>query len=396
MVVIVRRLLTGSYRDGLLVNKIKKRKDQVLFLLIWGSSPMDTAQWPQEIVVKPLEDIVTNTCPKPQPPQPQQQPAVGAAGGAERKARPEKDQAINCPRCNSINTKFCYYNNYSLTQPRFFCKGCRRYWTEGGSLRNIPVGGGSRKNKRSHSTSISSSSDISNNHSDSTQTASKKHLSDHHHHHLLSMSQGLTGQNPKFLETTQQDLNLGFPPHGMITTNFTDLIHNIGSSNNNNNNNNKSAINNNPLLGSSCSATSAMASSSLDLIRNNSNNGNSSNSSFMGFPVHNQDPASAGFSMQDHYKPCSTNTTLLGFSLDHHHNSGFHGGFQGGEEGGESVDDVNGRHLFPFEDLKLPVSSSSATVNVDINDHQKRASGAEAAATSAGYWTGMLSGGSWC
>ncbi|XP_058751930.1 dof zinc finger protein DOF3.5-like [Vicia villosa] len=54
----------------------------------------------------------------------------------------------NCPRCGSSNTKFCYYNNYSLTQPRYFCKGCRRYWTKGGSLRNVPVGGGCRKNRR--------------------------------------------------------------------------------------------------------------------------------------------------------------------------------------------------------------------------------------------------------
>ncbi|KAJ4880286.1 Dof zinc finger protein DOF4.6 [Raphanus sativus] len=116
----------------------------------------------------------------------------------------------------------------------------------------------------------------------------------------------------------------------------------------------------------------------------------------MGFPVHNQGPTSEGFSMQDHYKPSNSNTTLLGFSLDHHDdNSGFHGGFQGGEER-EDGDDVNGRHLFPFEDLKLPVSSSSATINVDVNDHQKRTSGGDAAATSGGYWTGMLSGGSWC
>ncbi|THU56641.1 hypothetical protein C4D60_Mb11t19380 [Musa balbisiana] len=67
----------------------------------------------------------------------------------ERRARPQKEQALSCPRCNSTNTKFCYYNNYSLTQPRYLCKSCRRYWTEGGSLRNVPVGGGSRKNKRS-------------------------------------------------------------------------------------------------------------------------------------------------------------------------------------------------------------------------------------------------------
>ncbi|KAL1556386.1 dof zinc finger protein 1-like isoform X1 [Salvia divinorum] len=66
-----------------------------------------------------------------------------------RKMMPQKERALNCPRCNSTNTKFCYYNNYSLSQPRYFCKTCRRYWTEGGSLRNIPVGGGSRKNKAS-------------------------------------------------------------------------------------------------------------------------------------------------------------------------------------------------------------------------------------------------------
>ncbi|XWS24999.1 hypothetical protein CRYUN_Cryun27aG0032900 [Craigia yunnanensis] len=59
--------------------------------------------------------------------------------------------APNCPRCASANTKFCYYNNYSLSQPRYFCKGCRRYWTKGGSLRNVPVGGGCRKSRRGKS-----------------------------------------------------------------------------------------------------------------------------------------------------------------------------------------------------------------------------------------------------
>ncbi|KAK6115075.1 hypothetical protein DH2020_007344 [Rehmannia glutinosa] len=60
--------------------------------------------------------------------------------------------APNCPRCASSNTKFCYYNNYSLSQPRYFCKGCRRYWTKGGSLRNVPVGGGCRKSRRARAT----------------------------------------------------------------------------------------------------------------------------------------------------------------------------------------------------------------------------------------------------
>ncbi|KAL6967353.1 hypothetical protein U1Q18_033163 [Sarracenia purpurea var. burkii] len=76
----------------------------------------------------------------------------------EKKARPQPEQALKCPRCDSTNTKFCYYNNYSLTQPRYFCKSCRRYWTKGGTLRNVPVGGGCRKNKRSSLSSSSSSS----------------------------------------------------------------------------------------------------------------------------------------------------------------------------------------------------------------------------------------------
>lgn len=74
----------------------------------------------------------------------------------EKKVKPQHEQPLKCPRCNSTNTKFCYYNNYSLTQPRYFCKACKRYWTKGGSLRSVPVGGGSRKNKRSSLSSMSS------------------------------------------------------------------------------------------------------------------------------------------------------------------------------------------------------------------------------------------------
>jgi hypothetical protein len=76
----------------------------------------------------------------------QMHPAAAAA--ADRRLRPQHDQPLKCPRCESTHTKFCYYNNYSLSQPRYFCKTCRRYWTKGGSLRNVPVGGGCRKNKR--------------------------------------------------------------------------------------------------------------------------------------------------------------------------------------------------------------------------------------------------------
>ncbi|KAF8011619.1 hypothetical protein BT93_J2029 [Corymbia citriodora subsp. variegata] len=67
---------------------------------------------------------------------------------------PEQEQ-LKCPRCDSTNTKFCYYNNYNLSQPRHFCKSCRRYWTKGGALRNIPVGGGTRKATKRASSSKS-------------------------------------------------------------------------------------------------------------------------------------------------------------------------------------------------------------------------------------------------
>ncbi|KAL4393214.1 hypothetical protein HN51_046384 [Arachis hypogaea] len=88
----------------------------------------------------------------------------------EKKARPQEQ--LNCPRCNSTNTKFCYYNNYSLTQPRYFCKTCRRYWTEGGSLRNVPVGGGSRKNKIKINTNNNNNNNNSSSSSSTTSTPS--------------------------------------------------------------------------------------------------------------------------------------------------------------------------------------------------------------------------------
>nr|XP_043625670.1 dof zinc finger protein DOF1.4-like [Erigeron canadensis] len=66
---------------------------------------------------------------------------------SRRKDRTQQSDPLKCPRCESTNTKFCYYNNYNKTQPRYFCKACKRHWTKGGSIRNIPIGGG-RTNKR--------------------------------------------------------------------------------------------------------------------------------------------------------------------------------------------------------------------------------------------------------
>lgn len=78
-----------------------------------------------------------------------------SAPAAANMPLPPPEQSLKCPRCDSPNTKFCYYNNYSLSQPRHFCKTCRRYWTKGGALRNVPVGGGCRKNKKSKSSALS-------------------------------------------------------------------------------------------------------------------------------------------------------------------------------------------------------------------------------------------------
>ena len=65
----------------------------------------------------------------------------------QQQQQTQPSEPLKCPRCDSINTKFCYYNNYNKSQPRHFCRACKRHWTKGGTLRNVPVGGG-RKNKR--------------------------------------------------------------------------------------------------------------------------------------------------------------------------------------------------------------------------------------------------------
>lgn len=70
---------------------------------------------------------------------------------SQEKTLKKPDKILPCPRCNSMDTKFCYYNNYNVNQPRHFCKNCQRYWTAGGTMRNVPVGAGRRKNKNSAS-----------------------------------------------------------------------------------------------------------------------------------------------------------------------------------------------------------------------------------------------------
>lgn len=75
----------------------------------------------------------------------------GETSNSQDKNLKKPDKILPCPRCNSMDTKFCYYNNYNVNQPHHFCKNCQRYWTAGGTMRNVPVGAGRRKNKNSSS-----------------------------------------------------------------------------------------------------------------------------------------------------------------------------------------------------------------------------------------------------
>ncbi|MCO5570163.1 hypothetical protein L7F22_023880 [Adiantum nelumboides] len=73
-----------------------------------------------------------------------------AKGDESMDQAPKKpDKPIPCPRCQSLDTKFCYFNNYNVNQPRHFCKNCQRYWTAVGTLWNVPVGARRHKNKHS-------------------------------------------------------------------------------------------------------------------------------------------------------------------------------------------------------------------------------------------------------
>ncbi|XP_027351621.1 cyclic dof factor 2 [Abrus precatorius] len=81
----------------------------------------------------------------------EEQGEQGETSNSQDKNLKKPDKILPCPRCNSMDTKFCYYNNYNVNQPRHFCKNCQRYWTAGGTMRNVPVGAGRRKNKNSTS-----------------------------------------------------------------------------------------------------------------------------------------------------------------------------------------------------------------------------------------------------
>ncbi|CAL5351277.1 unnamed protein product [Camellia sinensis] len=159
------------------LQKRERKKDQEI-TMVFPSIPayLDPSNWQQQ-QPNPQTGGGTGGNPHlllpPPPPPPPPTPAqthAGSGGPGSGSIRPGSmadrarmanipmpEAALKCPRCDSTNTKFCYFNNYSLTQPRHFCKTCRRYWTRGGALRNVPVGGGCRRNKRSKGSSSSKS-----------------------------------------------------------------------------------------------------------------------------------------------------------------------------------------------------------------------------------------------
>lgn len=268
----------------------------------------------------------------------------------ERRARPQKDQALNCPRCNSTNTKFCYYNNYSLSQPRYFCKTCRRYWTEGGSLRNVPVGGGSRKNKRSTPSTPTSTTP-------SSSSAPTKKVPD------LTITPNFpqsASQDPKIHQG--QDLNLAYPPAEDYNTvsKFIEVPYNTELE--------KSGLQN-PTSSSTTSSSHQL--SAMELLKSGINASSRGINSFM--PMYNT--STGGFPLQEFKPPPGLNFSLEGFE------NGY-GGLQGIQEG-----PTGARILFPVEDLKQQVPTTTNEF-----DHQQNRSQGD---STHGYWNGMLGGGSW-
>lgn len=112
---------------------------------------------------------------------------VASSHQQQQQQQPQQPQPqLKCPRCDSSNTKFCYYNNYSLSQPRHFCKACKRYWTRGGTLRNVPVGGSYRKNKRVKRPSTATATTVSTTSSSSPNNSHQiSHFSSMNHHPLF-------------------------------------------------------------------------------------------------------------------------------------------------------------------------------------------------------------------
>ncbi|KAF8766278.1 hypothetical protein HU200_007792 [Digitaria exilis] len=135
--------------------------------------------------------------PRPRQHQQQQQSSQDTAE-ARAAAAASSAPPLPCPRCRSRNTKFCYFNNYNVNQPRHFCKDCHRYWTAGGALRNVPVGAGRRKNRPLGPVVVSGAGAVVQAH----------HLQQHHQHRAAVAAAAAAAA------AGAAGFVLGFPGHG--------------------------------------------------------------------------------------------------------------------------------------------------------------------------------------
>ncbi|XP_044496951.1 dof zinc finger protein DOF1.4-like [Mangifera indica] len=118
----------------------------------------------------------------------------------------QQAEPLKCPRCDSTNTKFCYYNNYNKSQPRHFCKTCKRHWTKGGTLRNVPVGGG-RKNKRLKASNKATNTNTNTTTTSSTATAASSDTSNRVNNTQLGVQCQQPRQNLSFAIGDQRNLS---------------------------------------------------------------------------------------------------------------------------------------------------------------------------------------------
>ncbi|XP_057722127.1 cyclic dof factor 3-like [Arachis stenosperma] len=135
------------------------------------------------------------------------------ATNEEDKTMKKPDKIIQCPRCKSMDTKFCYFNNYNVNQPRHFCKNCQRYWTAGGTMRNVPVGAGRRKHKhlasqfRSVLVAAAAAAAAATRVPESTNSSSKNNNSDNASGTVLEFGQerGIVNENSSIIYCTESE-----------------------------------------------------------------------------------------------------------------------------------------------------------------------------------------------
>ncbi|KAJ8444692.1 hypothetical protein Cgig2_030366 [Carnegiea gigantea] len=270
----------------------------------------------------------------------------------ERRARPQKDQNLYCPRCNSTNTKFCYYNNYSLTQPRYFCKTCRSTaapqnpkFLEGQDLNlAFPIQG-------------------------------IFHPMEHHHHHHHQFPK-IEGTN----STNNENIHGNIPTTTAITT-----------------------------TNASCGGNSSTPLSALELLRTGIAS-RGSLGSFLPMPMAMVDsstiyPSSALMPNLQEFKPNMGSSVLQSRSDNPPHHDNHHGSDNNMMGSGASTNGGGGgaRLLFPFADMNKLASSTTTTTTehheaddqsrTRNDDHHHHNNNHHQGPT--GYWTGMLGGGAW-